>query len=50
MMSSELELKDNEAFFGYNQAVGGSGGGMYFSGVPRLTIKNVFLVGNVRKP
>ena len=47
LMNAKLEFEQNEPFFGYNKALQGSGGAMYFGSVPELTVRNASLVGNV---
>lgn len=47
LMNAVLKFERNEPFFGYNKALEGSGGAMYFGSAPELTIRNASLVGNV---
>lgn len=49
-MNAKLKFERNEPFFGYNKALEGSGGAMYFGSVPELAIRNATLVGNVSFP
>lgn len=47
LVNARLKFRRNEPYFGYNKALEGSGGAMYFGSVPELTIGNASLVGNV---